>query len=122
MDEKSIMVMFRMICDLCREAGETEETPYNRAKWIFVDDIGNHQIKLICDRHRDEIANLFGEFNITIFDIDFEVTPTFLQLIHEINEKLKWHEDMRKKLYQEIKKIKGRLKNVKDNPKTSYIL
>jgi len=95
-----------VICDMCYEEGKVEETPETRAEWILIDDIGDHQIKLICNKHQDEIAHLFGEFNITIFELDFEPTLIFLQLIHEINEKLKWYEDMQKKLYQEIKKLK----------------
>jgi len=95
-----------VICDMCYEEGKVEETTETAAEWILIDDIGNHQIKLICNKHRDEIARLFGEFNITIFELDFEPTPTFLQLIHEINGKLKWYEDMQKKLYREIKKLK----------------
>jgi len=86
-------------CDYCEEIGVTR-----KAEWILVDDIINNRIVWLCQEHLDELIDQFGEDELTFFAVDS--LTTLVELTEEINRKWKWYEDMLKRLYAEIDRLK----------------
>ena len=97
-----------MNCVDCEEAGVKR-----RARYLLFDDTISHQIKPLCEEHFEPYREHFGEDELEYIMLDFtgQLDESDLDwLLQKVNEKFSWYEDMIKRLYAEIDKLKKILK------------
>jgi len=93
-----------MNCIICEEAGVAR-----KAKYLLFDDAVYHQIRPLCEEHFEFYREQFGEGELDYIPLNFkgQLDEADLKLlIQKVNETWKWYEDMQKRLYAEIDKLK----------------
>ena len=93
-----------MNCVDCEEAGVKR-----RARYLLFDDTISHQIKPLCEEHFEPYREHFGEDELDYLTLGFKGKLDEMDLeilIRKVNETWKWYEDMMKRLYAEIDKLK----------------
>ena len=92
----------RIRCVECMEAGV-----YKPAEYLLYDN-HPHQFKPLCREHFTRCREEFGEVSLSYSVLsEDDLETVLLCTIEKANEVFKWYEDMLKRLYAEIKKLKG---------------
>ena len=74
-----------------------------KASYIWFDHNPDRLIP-VCDRCLYKLIETFGEVNLDVYEID---DPDFLNaLIKDVNEQFKWHDDLLKRLRNEVEETR----------------
>ena len=94
--------MVKIRCFECMEAGI-----YRPAEYLLYDETHPYQFKPLCREHFERYRTEFGEVDLSysvLSDEDLEIV--LLCTIERANETFKWYDDMLKRLYAEIDRLK----------------
>jgi len=93
-----------MNCVHCENGGSKR-----KAEYLLFDDNVYRQLLPLCKEHFELYREHFGEDELEYILLDFNGQigeAELLYLIEEVNRKFRWYEDMMKRLYAEIERLK----------------